>query len=192
MNIRLDGDEQLDQALEGLSAELTPRTDLWPAIVDEIGHRARTRDRWANWRTLAIAATVVMAANVIVTLMLIDQDDQSPQQLAFREPTTPAAQVQPVNYGSSVRMGPGYLQDRQDLRRRLDGSLETLDPELRDSLTSDVEDLRSAQHQIAEALMEDPDNAHLQRMLLRSLEDEVVLLSQIDRLAREQERRMDL
>jgi type VI protein secretion system component VasF len=191
MNIKLDGDQQLDQALEALSVEMTPQNDLWPAIAAEIGDRARRRDRWTDWRMVAAAATVVMAANVIVTLALIDRSDDSPVQLAFREPVS-TANVQPVNYGSSVRMGPGYLQDRQALRRRLDDSLESLDPEVRATLVADVADLRAAQHQIAEALMEDADNTHLQRMLLRSLEDEVVLLSQIERLAMEQERRMDL
>jgi hypothetical protein len=191
MNIKLDGDQQLDQALEALSVEMTPQNDLWPAIAAEIGDRARRRDRWTDWRMVAAAATVVMAANVIVTLALIDRSDGSPVQLAFREPVS-TANVQPVNYGSSVRMGPGYLQDRQALRRRLDDSLESLDPEVRATLVADVADLRAAQHQIAEALMEDADNTHLQRMLLRSLEDEVVLLSQIERLAMEQERRMDL
>jgi type VI protein secretion system component VasF len=191
MNIKLDGDEQLDQAIEALSVEMTPRNDLWPAIAADIGDRARRRDRWTDWRMIAAAATVVMAANVIVTLALIDRSDGSPVQLAFREPVS-TANVQPVNYGSSVRMGPGYLQDRQALRRRLDDSLESLDPEIRATLVADVADLRAAQHQIAEALMEDADNTHLQRMLLRSLEDEVVLLSQIERLAMEQERRMDL
>ena len=191
MNIKLDGDEQLDQAIEALSVEMAPRDDLWPAIAAEIGDRARRRDRWTDWRMIAAAATVVMAANVIVTLALLERDDGPPVQLAFREPVATVT-AQPVNYGSSVRMGPSYLQDRQDLRHRLDDSLESLDPELRAMLVADVEDLRAAQHQIAEALMEDADNTHLQRMLLRSLEDEVVLLSQIERLALEQERRMDL
>ena len=192
MNIKLDGDEQLDQALEDLATELAPRQDLWPAIPAEIGNRVRRRARWTDWRNIAVAATVVVAVNVVITLTLIQRDRSSGHQLAFREPTTAGMMVQPVNYGAGLRLGPVYLQDRQDLRRRLDASLDSMDPETRAALIGDVDDLRAAQAQIAAALMEDPDNTHLQRMLLRSLEDEVMLLSQMERLAAEWNRRMDL
>jgi hypothetical protein len=193
MNIRLDGDEQLDQALEGLPTALAPRQDLWPAINAEIGDRARRRERWTDWRNIAIAATVVIAANVVITLALLERDGAGVGvgELAFHDPVSVGV-VQPVNYGGGLRLGPSYLQDRQDLRRRLDDSLDALAPETRAALIADVADLRAAQVQITQALMEDPDNIHLQRMLLRSLEDEVMLLSQVERLAAERTRRMDL
>jgi len=192
MNIRLDGDEQLDRALEGLVPELQPRADLWPAISADIAHRARRSVRWSDWPKVAAAAAVLIAVNVAITLALLEtRSGPTPQALAFREPVA-SGMVQAVDYGGGMQLGPSYLQDRQDLRRRLDDALDQLDPSTHAALVDDVAGLRAAQTQIAEALLADPDNAHLQRMLIRSLEDEVVMLSQIERLAVQQGRRNDL
>lgn len=178
----MDEEQRLDRALEGLATEIEPRTDLWPAISEDIGARARQRERWSDWRRLGVAATVVLAANVIITLALTAGDGPRGSG-GFVEPSG-SDLVQPVvDFGEGVRLGPDYIQDQADLRDRMDEALEHLDAETRALVERDLADLRAAQRQIGEAMVADPSNPHLQRMLIRSLQDEVLMLGNVERLS---------
>ena len=194
-----ENDERNDE-LAALAArlprEVAPPRDLWPGIEAAISKQAPRRRPWERpweWRwervlAQAAAVLVLVGGSSSITWYLTDKGGE---QAAPPLVSTPLV-VQPVAGYSEHGLGADFLDTRADLASRLEQELRRLPPDTRSEVRQNIVRRRAAISEINLALVEEPDNALLQELLLSMYREEISVMQRVEGLASSAMRRTDI
>ncbi|MBA3563956.1 MAG: hypothetical protein H0W33_08105 [Gammaproteobacteria bacterium] len=175
-----DASEALDRAAAALPAAIDPERDLWPAIEACIVSKPASRPTpraWPHpgWAGQLAAAVTLMAVASIATFMLVDRP-QAPAQPDEQALAWADIWAEPARFGARDALSQEYLDARHALTTTLEQRLGALSPDTRALVVANLIEIRQALDAINVALAEDPDNALLQRLLLKTYQDEMYVL----------------
>jgi len=188
--------DELMALAASLPRAVSPQRDLWPGIETAIRlapgpARGLRHSIWAQ----AAAVVLLVAGSSGITYRLVKDD------AAYRGPevVTPDTVFDRVlfeplagQFGQRYTLGNEYLAARDQLESKLDQSLQSMAPESRENVVDDLNAIRVAIRDINAALVKEPDNILLQKLLLRSYHEEISLLTKIDGIANAAMRRNDI
>lgn len=178
----LDG---LDRRLRELPLALEPGRDLWPEISSSIEPRASRARRWPAWLAQAAAGVLLVAGSSLLTAKLLDRDAADRQQYAqleSRQEPASAFMAMPASFGPGVRLDPEYAVARRQLTVMLQARLQNLPPSTRAKLETNLGEMRRAAEQINAALAQQPGDPLLEELLLKTYQDELAVLANVNQL----------
>lgn len=186
----LDGLRSLLEAAAGLPEERQPPRDLWPEIegrlsrgrppsVVRLGRPTRS-ERRLTWLALAAAAAGVALLSSALTLWMVGGRSQ-PEEAATLPPS-PAVEAAPRPAAASLAADRELQSLRDELHRMLEERRGSLDPETVARVEENLRLLDEAVRDILQALMEDPGNRGLYRLLGETYRQERDLLQQLSRI----------
>ncbi|HWJ07632.1 MAG TPA: hypothetical protein VNS57_17775 [Steroidobacteraceae bacterium] len=179
------GETRLDAWLRDLPQGVEPSRDLWPAIEARLEPRAR---RWApSWAWQAAAAVLLVAGSSLLTATLLDDDGTSGKMAAtpgatVAAPADVSAAAVPANYAAGSQLDPEYLAARRQLTAMLNERIANLPDSTRAKLEQNLAEMRRAAEQINAALAEQPGDPLLQDLLLKTYQDELAVLANVNQL----------
>ncbi len=179
-----NGTDRWQQAASGLSAEIAPERDLWPDIAARIEAEphAQTARGWSV--AGALAAAVALVALSSLTTLWISGRDAGPEISQVVPPPGGSAMMPSAAFGPDHELGPKYRRARNELTVDLESRLQALPPSTRHTVERNLEQIRVALAEINAALAEDPGNMLLQQLLLAAYQDELTVLTEVNRMAR--------
>ena len=129
---------------------------------------------------------VPLTVTHILDLVLDARRDQgtmatAPPPAAVAVPTGTAAV--PAAYGTGARLDPDYLEARRQLTALLDTRMANLPESTRAKLEVNLAEMRRAALQINAALAEQPGDPLLEELLLKTYQDELAVLANVNQLA---------
>ncbi len=167
----IERDDKLIAAGSALSTEISPERDLWPGIAEAIAQPKRSR--WMPVFAQAAAVVLLIGASSGVTYFAVKDQQQIievvPQGLVFEQ----------ASFGGRYTLGVEYQEARGDLAARLDVELARLSPEAREEVELNLSMIRGAIAQINAALTDEPDNALLQELLVKTYREELALMQRV-------------
>jgi hypothetical protein len=180
----LDG---LDARLRELPLAVAPARDLWPEIAAGLDARESPARRRPTWLVQAAAGVVLVAASSLLTAKLLDRDVADRQQSAQAQLRQPPASggdfaTMPASFGPGVRLDPEYAAARRQLTVMLQARLANLPPSTRAKLETNLGEMRRAAEQINAALAEQPGDPLLEELLLKTYQDELAVLANVNQL----------
>lgn len=169
-------DDKLTTAARQLATEISPERDLWPEIESAIEAPLpqRERARWTPMFAQAAAVVLLIGASSGLTYLAVKDDG-----LAVVPSYGTGLNVEPAAFGSRYSLGSDYQAARAELASKLDEDLERLSPEERADVEKSLEVLRSAIDEINAALEQDPDNALLQDILMKTYHEELNVMRKV-------------
>ena len=174
-----------------LDRSVTPERDLWPGIAEAISEPARPQRSMQNavWAQAA-AVFLLIGASSGLTYLAMNENDEPMEIIA----ATGTLVFEPVSgsFGSQYNLGPDYQDARRGLAANVNDALDNLPQEARDEVIANIETIGQAIEDINEALADEPDNALLQELLLRTYRDELSLMMKVDGITRAAMRRGDI
>lgn len=179
------GTDKLLEAARRLPTEIAPERDLWPQIAARLEQRVAAAPGWGGWRWAgAMAAGVVLVAvSSLITVWVVDHDEMRTASVTVPTAMAPSATA-PAPFGPGHLLGRKYRLARNELAADLDARLEALPPASRSVVRRNLEQIRSALNEINQALSDDPNNVLLQQLLLAAYQDELAVLTEVNRMAR--------
>lgn len=180
------GDTRLDAWLRDLPQSVEPPRDLWPAI--EAGLEPRARRRAPAWLWQAAAAVLLVAGSSLLTATLLDGDRGSgkmaatPPRGTVATPADVTAAAVPAAYAAGSQLDPEYLAARRQLTAMLNERIANLPESSRVKLEQNLAEMRRAAEQINAALAEQPGDPLLQDLLLKTYQDELAVLANVNQL----------
>jgi len=167
----IERDDKLIAAASELSTEISPERDLWPGIAEAIAQPKRSR--WTPVFAQAAAVVLLIAASSGLTYFAVKDQQRIvevvPTGLAFEQ----------ASFGGRYALGVEYQEARGDLAAQLEVELARLSPEAREEVELNLSMIRGAIAQINEALTEEPDNALLQELLVKTYREELALMQRV-------------
>jgi len=185
-------DDELMALAESLPKGVAPERDLWPEIEKVIAMPVRERrSAWNSVWAQAAAVVLLVAGSSSVTYFAVKDEHGIPEVITAGEMF---GELQPVsgNFGSRYTLGNDYLDARNQLESSMEKKLMTLTPESREVVITNLNTIRTAIHDLNEALAEEPDNVLLQELLLSTYHEEVALMRRVDGIANSAMRRDDI
>jgi hypothetical protein len=180
--------ERLDAALQALPPGIEPGRDLWPGIAARLEQAPVTASRrLPAWLLQAAAAVVLVAGSSLFTARLLD-GDRAAGKMAEVAPVAgsmPGAQgiaTMPAAFGPAGRMDPEYAAARRQLTSVLESRMARLPASTRAKLESNLAELRRAADEINAALAEQPGDPLLEELLLKTYQDELAVLANVNQL----------
>lgn len=177
----------LDDKLRALPLELEPGRDLWPAIASGIEPRKPAARPRRAWLAQAAAGLLLVAGSSLLTAKLLDRDATDAPK-SVRRDTQPAAAANggafamPAAFGPNVRLDPEYAAARKQLTVMLQARLERMPPSTRAKLETNLGEMRRAAEEINAALAEQPGDPLLEELLLKTYQDELAVLANVNQL----------
>ena len=188
-------DDELMAAAAALNKEVPPARDLWPEIEQAITEPvAPSRSPWGNIWAQAAAVLLLVGGSSGVTYMAMSGDTSpTPTEYASNAPLQDL-EFQPVSssFGSLYYLGPEYQDARRSLSSRVDEELARLPAEDRELVEHNMQVIRTAIDDINKALAEEPDNALLQKILIRTYREELDLMMKVEGITSAAMRRGDI
>lgn len=182
-----ENEAALERAAAALPREIEPGRDLWPGIEARIreqrGGQQAAVPRPSPWLPRLAAAVMLVAAGSLVTYMLIDRRPAEPPQMADAGAARgglAGVWAEPAQFGANHALGEEYLRTRADLTATLEQQLAALSPKTRTLVIANLIEIRLALDAINAALIEDPDNILLQRLLLTAYQGEMYVLADLN------------
>ena len=186
MNDKLD--DILMTAAAQLSTEITPERDLWPDIEAAIADPAPQGRSWMPYLAQAAAIVLLVGASSSITYMMTKSGvDVSPQAGIL---VTLDSEF--VSFGNNYELGQGFRDARNNLAAQLDLELDRLTPETRAGVEENLEVIRGAITEINSALEQEPNNVHLQELLLKTYRDELTVMRKVGGLTQSVMSRNDI
>lgn len=177
-------DDKLIAAARHLSTEISPERDLWPGIEEAIARPQRSR--WTPVLAQAAAVVLLIGASSSLTYLAVKDQRQIievvPTNLVFEQ----------ASFGGRYALGVEYQEAHGDLAAQLDQELARLSPEVREEVQLNLSMMRGAIAQINSALEEEPDNALLQDLLLKTYREELALMQRVGGLTQHVMSRRDM
>ena len=187
MNDRTD--DKLMQMAGQLATEIAPERDLWPEIESAIHEEQPERARWTPWLAQAAAVVLLVAGTATVTWNVAKNDADRAVVPPESVQTTMDAEF--ASFGN-FELGQGFRDARNNLQADLDLELDKLSPEARAEVEENLAVIRTAITEINEALEQEPDNALLQEMLLKSYREELLVMRKVGGLTQDVMSRNDI
>ncbi len=167
-----------------LAKEIRPPSDLWPGIEREI--RRSARRQWTGYLAQAAVVVLLVGGSSTITYFAVRDDAVPVQQVA------PELVFQPAAFGRNYALGPDFTEVRGILEADLEDELVRLSPEARADVEKNLALIRAAIADINKALVNDPGNALLQELLLKSYRDELAVMQDVGSLAQHVMSRKDI
>ena len=194
MKERDDGtfENDLMEKAAKLSQSVSPTRDLWPGIEAAIHAPAvAKRSAWNTvWARAAAVILMIGGSSGITYMVMSGGDDPTVPVVAGTE--TLVFEPVAASFGSQYTLGPDFVDARRMVSGNLDEKLESLSPETREAVRTNMQTIRQAINDINIALAEEPDNVLLQELLLNSYRDELSLMIQVDEITRQAMYRGDI
>ena len=181
---RDDGFEgKLDDMAGRLSRDVMPERDLWPAIEASIAgetgsgrHAPLHIPLWQRYLAQAAAVVLLVGGSSGLTYLAVKGD---------RNVVSPVAADMPLHavtasFGGQYTLGPDFQDARRDLEGRLEEELKRLSPAARAEVETNMATIRAAIDEINVALVNEPNNALLQELLLSSYQEELDLMRKVN------------
>ena len=183
MNTETDDKLMADAAR--LTQAVTPERDLWPGIESSIS--APPERRGLPWYAQAAAVLLLVGGSSAVTYIVTKQDvNVSPVA------TNGSLVLESASWGGEFEMSIDYKVARRSLREQLDEELQSLSPEARADVEQNLQVIRDAITEINAALEAEPDNVHLQGLLLRTYREELAVMQHVGGLTQNVMSRNDI
>jgi len=180
----IEREDKLIAAASTLATEISPEEDLWPGIAAAIAQPKRSR--WTPVFAQAAAIVLLVGASSSVTYFAVKDQQQIieivPSGLVFEQ----------ASFGGRYVLGVDYQEARGDLVAQLDVELARLSPEAREEVELNLAMIRGAIAQINEALTNEPDNALLQSLLVKTYREELALMQRVGGLTQHVMSRKDI
>jgi len=172
-----------------LPEEVQPQRDLWPEIATRLRGAEGSRGvvlrpalaRWSRPAALAAAAAVVLAVSAALVMR-----GHGPTPVAG--PPSPQGSVQTVAAGTTpsdlLEAEREYARATADLMAALDKQKDSLSPETRTALETNLKTIDDALAQLRTALRRDPGNAQLAHLLTSTHQKKIGALQRVVRLSR--------
>ncbi len=176
MNVTRD-DELMAKAAD-LATEIAPARDLWPDIEAAIAEPLPRRSWFTPYLAQAAAVLLLVGGSSGITWYVMS-DNEAPVQVVA--PDLVFEQVSFARY----ELGPGFQDARARLSSKLDVELEKLSPETRTAVEENLEAIRVAIAEISTALEAEPDNVLLQELLLKTYQEELMLMRHVGGLTQD-------
>ena len=171
-------DDKLTTSARKLKREISPARDLWPGIESAISQPATANPRRSRWTPMfaqAAAVVLLIGASSGITYLAM-QDDGS---MVVPEIAATGLDVSQTAFGSHHTLNADYELARADLLEDLDIGLGKLAPEDRQDVVASLAVIRGAIDDINAALEEDPDNAYLQDLLIKTYREELNVMRKV-------------
>lgn len=184
-------DDELMRMARGLATDVQPQRDLWPGIAEAIGDTdARPVVRWPRLMAQAAAVLLLIGGSSMITWLTMQGAAGPTEQFAATDTLT----FRPVSgsFGSDYSLGPDFTDARNNLIAKLDEEMERLPPATRAEVEKNIATIRAAIAEINIALAQEPDNVLLQQLLLRTYNEELSVMRQVDLLTTSVMRREDI
>ena len=189
-----DDDRKADDELMAMAASLqpgvTPGRDLWPGIEQAILRPAKPARAWNTVWAQAAAVVLLIAGSSGITWLAVKGD------VDYRGPLVISSDnlFEPVSgeFGRQFTLGNDYLEARNRLEGGLEEKLESLSPEAREVVVTNLNTIRVAIKDINNSLAEEPGNTLLQELLLSTYHEEMSLMIKVDGIANTAMRREDI
>ncbi len=180
----IERDDKLIAAASALSTEISPENDLWPGIAKAIAQPKRSR--WTPAFAQAAAVVLLIGASSSLTYFAVKDQQRIvevvPTGLAFEQ----------ASFGGRYALGVEYQEARGDLAAQLYVELARLSPEAREEVELNLAMIRGAIEQINKALTDEPDNALLQELLVRTYREELAVMQRVGGLTQHVMSRKDI
>jgi anti-sigma factor RsiW len=166
-----------------LPRSVTPARDLWPGIAEQI---ERQRPWWsaAGWSPVALAA----AATVVVGLVAVLWNSQGPSRVRTVE--IPAASPVATLAGATSVSDPVLAAAERDYEAAANALLDALQqrrarlqPGALAAVEANLQVIDRALAEVRQALVRDPNNPELGRMLVSTHRKKVEVLSRVVKLS---------
>ncbi len=167
-------DDKLTAAARQLATEIQPQRDLWPDIELAITEVAPRRSRWTPVFAQAAAVVLLIGASSGLTYLAVKDD----RPVVIPQPT-PEYTFERAAFGSNYTLGSDYLDIRADVVARFERERERLSPAERQDVEQSLEVIRGAINDINAALQQDPDNALLQELLMKTYREELNVMRKV-------------
>ena len=170
MNTETDDKLMADAAR--LTKAVAPERDLWPEIESSID--ASPERSGMPWYAQAAALLLLAGGSSAVTYVVTKQAvNVSPVA------TNSSLVLESASWGGEFEMSVDYKAARQGLREQLNEELRSLSPEARADVEQNLQVIRDAITEINAALEAEPDNVHLQGLLLRTYREELAVMQHV-------------
>jgi hypothetical protein len=177
-------EDKLIAAARRLTTQISPERDLWPDIATAIAQPSRSR--WTPMLAQAAAVILLVGASSGVTYLVVN-DGQPPVEII-----TPDLLFEQASFGGQYNLGPDFQDARSNLASKLDQELMRLSPEARAGVEENLQVIRNAITEINGALEQEPDNALLHEMLLKTYHQELRVMRDVRALTQSVMSRNDI
>jgi len=183
-------DDALMKAAAALPREIKPGRDLWPGIETSLRTARPGHGRWSGMLAQAATVLLLVGGSSGLTYLAVKDDGNSLAPVVLDGERV----FEPVSgsFGSRYNLGPEFQDARDSLAARLDSEMEKLSPESRVEVQQNLETIRAAIVEINKALANEPDNALLQDLLIRTYRDELALMQKVGGIRNSAMRRTDI
>ncbi len=178
-------DRRLIEAARRLETDIAPDRDLWPGVEAAI-RAPRQKRRYPAMFAQAAAVVLLVGASSGLTYLMM-KDDTRPVTVV-----APELLFDQVAFGDGYSLGPGFRDARGSVASNLEQELERLPAKDRAEVEQNLALIRTAIAEINAALEEDPDNALLQELLLKTYREELNVMRQVRGLTRDVMSRNDI
>ncbi len=170
-------DDELMARAGNLAKDIQPDRDLWPDIAQAIAAPATVLP-WSRYIAQAAVVVLMVGGSSGLTYLAVTDDNRTMPLQATSLVFEPVS----GSFGSQYTLGPGFQDARSVLESRLEGEMETLSPESREVVNSNLSTIRAAIAEINRALADDPDSMLLQKLLVSSYQEELTVMRKINRI----------
>jgi anti-sigma factor RsiW len=181
-------ERQLRQVLAHAAAlprSVAPPRDLWPAIARQLGRERSWSWRSVGWSPVALAA----AATVVISLVAALWSGRAPARVRTVEIPAASPAVTAVAATTGVS-DPVLAAAERDYEAAANALLEALQqrrarlqPETLAAVEANLEVIDRALAEVRQALVQDPSNPELSRMLVATHRKKVDVLSRVVKLS---------
>ncbi len=178
-------DDRLMANAARLRQAIPPERDLWPGIEAAIGQPARRR--WTPYFAQAAAVLLLVAGSSFVTYTVMDKET-----VVVERPVDGGLVLEQASFGGQYELSNGYKLARTDVETQMQHELEKLSPEARAGVEQNLAVIRDAIAEINAALEQEPGNALLQALLMKTYREELAVMRKVGGLTQDVMSRNDI
>ena len=176
--MKITKEDELMAKAADLATEIAPSRDLWPGIEAAINTPEPARSWFTPYLAQAAAVLLLVGGSSGITWFVMSETEAPVQVVA------PDLMFEQTSF-ATYDLGPGFQDARARLSSKLDQELERLSPETRAAVEENLDAIRVAIAEISVALEAEPDNVLLQDLLLKTYQEELMLMRHVGGLTQD-------